>query len=480
MEVETIEIPFEWHKYYNQPGYFVTYHGDIYHGFIITHGQYPDRFFILSRNQSNEFQSLKNEERTLENYQRLAWEIRDRDIIKFVAPDQELGIKETRPDATRYGNQQWKRMIVFGAGASTYCLFGKDKEKQYKSMMRPPLGCDIFDEKYQSIIEKYEGAQLFAPIFESNDRDVERCLEEEWIKLRDCYNPAISKRHINLQFYMRELFHWISSDVVRSHYRCNLYSLLVDKLQKHLVGKNEKIALVSFNYDTILDQFVEKIFNSPFKQMTDYIDYNNRHALLFKPHGSCNWGWQITQRQQLSSQNPILHQALYEQGTELWELYYKIAGDFNSMVHKNAWGMESQLQKNGLGRFTINKNKIEITPVPINSTHFPALLMPYRDKDEFVMPYHHHSAMRWFISEMEELYLIGWKGNEDVFNRLIQSQANRLKKIVIVNPLEKTKQEVSKNLAKHLDLKRYQMQVIGTFEEFVREKLDGMLAFKNS
>jgi len=469
---QRIEIPFEWQKYRNQAGYFVTYYGDIYHGFIITHGQYPDRFFILSNNQAVEFRNLIPENRTLENYQRLAWEIRDIRIIKFVAQDQELGVAETRPDTTRNGDQQWKRMFVFGAGASSYCLFGNEKDKQYTSMMRPPLGCDIFDGKFESIIEKYEGAKLFAPVFESNDRDVERCLEEEWVKLRDSYNPVISKRHINLQFYMRELFHWISSSVVRDHYRNNLYSLFANKLQKHVVDKNERIALVSFNYDTILDQFIEKVFDTPFKQMADYIDYNNRHILLFKPHGSCNWGWPIKQRGALNSENRILHEALYEQSTELWDLYYKIIGQFNEMVHKNAWDMESTLHKNSLGRYTINKNKIEVVATPINGTHFPALLMPYRDKDEFVMSYYHQNVMRWFLGEMEELYLIGWKGNEDVFNRLLKNQAHSLKRMVIVNPLEAKKKEVSQNLQKHLDLKKYQIDVVDTFEKFVLEEMD--------
>lgn len=470
-----MEIPFEWQKYRNQVGYFVSYHGDIYHGFIITHGQYPDRFFILSKNQVVEFQNLKNEDRTLENYQRLAWEIRDIRIIKFVTPSQELGVTETRFDTTRYGNQVWKRMFIFGAGASANCLFGKDKAKQYASMRRPPLGCDIFDNSYEEIIEKYEGAKLFAPVFESNGRDVEHSLEEEWIKLRDSYNPVISRRHINLQFYMRELFHWISCDVVRSHYRNNLYSLFVDKLQKYLVNTDERIALVSFNYDTILDQFVEKIFDSPFSQMSDYIEYNKRHILLFKPHGSCNWGWKINKRQALDNANPILHQALYDKSTELWDLFYRIIGDFNEMVHKNAWGPESSLHKNGLGRFTINKNKIEVVNAPINNTHFPALLMPYREKDEFIMPYYHHHAMRWFINEIEEIYLIGWKGNEDVFNRLLKVHAHRLKKIIIVNPTEDKNKEVTRNLQKHLDLGRYKIEVIDTFEEFVLKKMDALL-----
>jgi hypothetical protein len=465
-----IEIPFEWHAL-RDPAHFVTYYGDIYHGRIVQLNGYDDRFFILSNNQMQEFQRLQKH--TLEEYQRLAWEIRDPRIIKFVSKQTEqLGVVDGKIDTTRNGNQQWKRMFVFGAGASANCLFGKNTKEQYASMMRPPLGYELFDERYDATINKFEGARLSVPSFMAKGRDIEGCLEDEWLKLRNAYNPNITTRHINLQFYMQTLFHWISSDVVRAHYRNNLFSLMANKLQSHLAGKDERVAMVSFNYDTILDQFIEKIFNAPFKSMNDYIDYNNRNILLFKPHGSCNWGWPVKQRQQLNSQNKNFQEALYEQQTELWDIYYRILGDFNSMVHNHSWGIEGSNHKHSLGRYTINKNKIEVID-HTKGEYFPALLMPYRDKDEFVMHYDHHHAMQWFIGDMEELYLIGWKGNEDFFNRLLETHAHRLKKIVIVNPNEKKNKEVSKNLAKLLEKRKgITIEVVNSFEKFVLEEMD--------
>ncbi|MBL1180863.1 MAG: hypothetical protein D8M18_07140 [Bacteroidetes bacterium] len=421
-----------------------------------------------------EFQRLQKH--TLEDYQRLAWEIRDPRIIKFIVKQQELGVVDGGMDTTRHGNQQWKRMFVFGAGASAHCLFGKNKKQQYESMMRPPLGYEIFDEAFGETIDNFEGARLSVPLFEARGRDIEGCLEDEWIKLRNAYNPSITARHINLQFYLQTLFHWISADVVRTHYRNNLYSLFVNKLQSYLAGKTERVAMVSFNYETILDEFIEKIFNAPFRTMHDYVDYNKRQILLFKPHGSSNWGWPVRNRQQLNVQNKNLQDSLYEQRTELWDIYYRLLGDFNNMVHNHAWGIEGSHNKHHLGRYTVNKNKIEVIQHNKGYEYFPALLMPYRDKDEFVMHYDHHHALNWFVGDMEELYLIGWKGNEEVFNRLLKNQANRLKKIVIVNPAEKKNKEVSKYLSRHLDLKRYTIEVVDTFEKFVLEEMDKIFA----
>lgn len=468
-----IQIPVEWHVYYEQPAHFVTYFGDIYHGRIVEHHKYDDRFFILSNNQAIEFRDLKPEERTLENYNRLCWEIRDPKMIKYISKEQGLGVDDGKIDTTRHGDHKWKRMFVFGAGASANCLFGKNTEEEYSEMMRPPLGYEIFDSCYNETIDNFEGARLSVPLFQAKNRDIEGCLEEEWIKLRNAYNPNITTRHINLQFYLQTLFHWISSDVTRSHYRNNLYSLFANKLQSSLAGSTERVAMVSFNYDTILDQFIEQIFHAPFKGMKDYIDYNNRPFLLFKPHGSCNWGWPVKQRQQLDSKNNSFQQALYEQHTELWDIYYRILGDFNGMVHAHSWGIEGSNHKNRLGRYTINKNKIEVIEHSKGYEYFPALLMPYRDKDEFVMHYDHHHAMQWFVGDMEELYLIGWKGNEDVFNRLLETQARNLRKIVIVNPNERKNKEVSKNLAKLLETRKgITIEVVDSFEKFVLEEMD--------
>ena len=52
-----------------------------------------------------------------------------------------------------------------------------------------------------------------------------------------------------------------------------------------------------------INQFIEKIFQTPFRKMSDHIDRNNRPLFLFKPHGSCNWGWRVNNKQHLNVQN---------------------------------------------------------------------------------------------------------------------------------------------------------------------------------
>lgn len=468
-----IDIPAEWNKYYHKNAHFITYFGDIYHGHIVNDNKFPDRFFILSENQKQEFYKLSPEDKTLKNYDRLCWEIRDVKIIKRIVEDKNIGSDTEERNRAKYGNKAWKKMFIFGAGASYDCVFGENYKKYFKeSFSNPPLAYEIFNERYDETLTHFEGTKLSLSNFEANGNDIEKCLEDEWKVLRNAYHPNITARHINLQFYMKELFQKISKSVVSNYYRNNLYSLFADKLQKHLGGKAEQVALLSFNYDTILDQFIEKRFDTPFLKMEDYIDYNNRDVLLFKPHGSCNWGWLAKNLHYLKTINKSFFEALYLEKKELWEIYYMILGDFGDMVHYKAWGYEKENNAHGKGRYTINKNKIEVMKTEWGYDYLPAMLMPYRDKDEFIMHYEHQLALEWYMGQMEELYIIGWKGNEDVFNRKLKSKAHNLKKIVIVNPNEEKKQEVSGYLKEHLELSKYQIEVVKDFETFVLNEMD--------
>jgi hypothetical protein len=162
---------------------------------------------------------------------------------------------------------------------------------------------------------------------------------------------------------------------------------------------------------------------------------------------------------------------IYTSKMEPWQIYFNLLSDLNS-VSKTSWGIEHSNDKYFRGRFTINKDLIRVIPKNQQELYFPALLLPYRDKDEMIMPYFHWEVLHNIaIPEIEELYLIGWKGSEELFNRKLQ-QANRLKKIIIVNPDAET---VKANLGKHIDLSKYTIEIVSTFEDFVLKHLDNYL-----
>jgi hypothetical protein len=208
--------------------------------------------------------------------------------------------------------------------------------------------------------------------------------------------------------------------------------------------------------------------------MNSYIDWQKRQVILFKPHGSCNWGWEFLPGKidsKIQGQHKIANH-LYSTQTMPAIIYYDMLGALSRNVYQGAWAMEATVHPRDVGRFTINKNRIK----NFSSSHsnfFPALLMPYKHKDEFVMPYPHFHALRTYLEHVEEIYLIGWKGNEGAFNHQINQHASNLKKIIIVNP---DANSVKENLTKVIKTDKIQFEVISTFEEFVRNKMDVMLS----
>lgn len=468
-----INIPASWWPYYQNPAHFVTYYGDIYHGRIIEHQEHPDRFFILSNNQSIEFRELKPQERTLENYQRLGWEIRDLKIIRDVLPDTFIGRDAESPSSSREGNQVWKKAFVFGAGASAFCVTGKGKDQFQNFTFRPPTAFDIFDERFDELIDKYPGLRPVIPRYERMKRNIEECMENDWEAIRHSFNPVILSQHIQIQFYLQEQFREISNRVVKEFNRHNLYADFAGMLQRHL-GKNstERVGIISFNYDTILDQFLGENKLLDLHGLQGYSDWNNRQVMLFKPHGSCNWGWRVENSDYKTAFKGRFSDWLYQGDKMLSDVYFDILGKPWLTVNNRSWGIEASHNKDRKGRYTLDKNLID-TILPGQKGHyFPALLLPYRDKDEFVMPLEQQHQMKWFLSEVEELFVIGWKGNEDLFNRILKSNTDRLKKLIIVNP---ERDAVLENLKPFLGNKKYEVEHYDYFEDFVNTNLETYL-----
>lgn len=463
-------IPSEWYSSPNDLNCFITYFGDIYCGTIHEDLNYPDRFWII---QNSFLQTVSGEvlkHPRIDVYKKYGREIQDFDIIKDVFKAEDLGPSSRKSVGHEYF--ELKKMFVFGAAASSFCVFGDRANALKNSLLSSPLGFEIFDDKYEVYCKQFPGVGLTIPYFEEKGRDIEACLEEEWKEYRNVYNPQLAVRHINIQYYLQKLFSAISQDIVENHSRNNLYSLFANKMQKYTTRRpDERIALVSFNYDTILDHFIENHFGVSFASMADYVDWNKNKVVLLKPHGSVNWGWPFRKDRINGNTQETIATALYNSKIEPWQIYYHFLGDVNDMAASNTWGYETHFHPERKGRFTINKNLIEKCTDNSDNVYFPALLMPYRDKDEFVMPFDHYEALEHSFSQIEELYLIGWKGNEDLFNRMLRDHAHKLKKIVIVNPQKQT--VVDK-------LQEYNLTTIDpleslSFEDFVLNHLDRIL-----
>lgn len=468
--------------------YFFTKYGDVYSGWEYPEINFPNYRIVIQGTKRQDYQKFSDQDKTLDIINEHGWALANN--IVYDTLDGDLYIP---PETKRYESDSWfhsyerKVMFIFGAGASANCVYGSDINEFEYDDLRPPLGPALFNKRFKNYYNKYKGVKQSLPLLQVDNPDVEELFEREWKNISKENNEAVLKRHINIQYYLQEVLKEVSKKVIDDYYATNLYAKLANKLQKIYAGSvsndynrhsSKKFAFISFNQDTILDTILSEQFNQSLASMDDYVNINEKPFCLFKPHGSWNWGWKFPNPSKFNGKTADW---LFENNINHFQLYYQLLGDHNNMIDwTNIFGIERSINPHHLGKHTIDKSLLKIISNDDDlNNYYPGLLLPYRDKDEFTMPLRHFQNMREYLTHIETLVIIGWKGNEDAFNKLLQKKAKQLKKVIIADPQH---QIVEYNL-KELFLQRNIKPIIyNDFEDFVINGIDKELAeqFQNS
>lgn len=448
---------------------FYTIYGDVYQGADYDgeceNGALSNCRIIIPYYNIKTYNELPNSEKTIETIEKYGWIVHENAIRGHILynPSQSCNLPPSINGV--------KTMFIFGAGASVHCIFGDNKGEFENDILRPPLGKDLFDSCFKGYYEKYEGVKLLRSNLLGDDFNIENLFENEWKDIAKNCNIDVMKKHINIQYYLQELLKTISNNVI-TKYDQNLYSTLISELQKiHQAkinnGNINKFAFVSFNYDTILDYFLSKHFNQPLNSLDDYANEKATPFCLFKPHGSWNWGWKFLNPYRFDCNNTA--KWLYENNKNFYNIYFEELGNHIDMVDWSYY--EKWNDKNNRVKYTIDKSKIKLIDSNANlNFYFPALLLPYRDKDEFVMPKKHFYFMENCFKSVETLIIIGWKGNEELFNRQLLKHANNLKKVIIADPEHEKVEENLKDLLSKPNIEKVRYKE--GFKDFVKKGIE--------
>lgn len=455
--------------------YFYTRFGEIYPGYEYPEPTLPGYKVIIQANKSNAYQLLTSADKTIEKIEEYGWVLSNDVITRIVNHNQLPAVKPPTQSQSFYGEFDKKNLFIFGAGASANCVYGEAKAGYLADPLRPPLGNGLFDKCFKDHYASYKGVKESLVILQGQGVDVEVLFEEEWTEIHRHNNQEILSRHINIQYYLQRLLGFLSNHIIENYSSKNLYALLSYKLQKiHAASrKNEygrtsfkKFAFVSFNQDNLLEHYITQYFKRPISKMDDYIEVNNSPYCIFKPHGSFNWGWKFPA---IVGTGNNTQEWLYENNIDFDTLYFEMLGDPIGIVDWSRFGYESAINQHSLGKLTVDKSKIQLITENNSDQFFPALLLPYRDKDEFTMPASHHDNMIGYLFHIETIFIIGWKGNEAAFNLVLIKYGTNIKKIVIadLNP-----GAIKKNLQPLLLKNNIEVKVYNDFEDFVLNGLE--------
>ncbi len=450
-----------------------TKFGDVYAGEEYPEMQFRDYRIFIQRNKITEYQKLSHQDKTLEKINEYGWVLRNNMIVKDLGSD----FNPTQPhhQGDSYSNSfDRKTMFIFGAGASANCVYGSEKEDFKNDTLRPPLAPALFEKRFKNYYKNYKGVKQSLHSLQDDNPDVEELFEQEWKNISKENNEEVLSRHINIQYYLQEVLKDVSNKVIEDYFSKNLFAKLADGLQKiHSASKKteykttsyKKFAFVSFNQDSILEHFISERFKKPLNSMDDYVNINDSPYCIFKPHGSWNWGWRFPDTSKFGNNTASW---LFENNINFFQLYFELLGNHVNMIDWSTWGHEAHINKRGLGKYTVDKSQLQIIGDNIND-YFPALLLPYRDKDEFSMPLKHFLNMQTCFSQVETLVIIGWKGNEDSFNRELLQYGGRINKVIIADP---NPDIVIKNLEPILTKRNITPIIYDNFEHFVTSGIE--------
>ncbi len=437
--------------------YFYTRTGIVYPAYKFNVFDYGDKLLLMQSSKRDLFQQLSAQGLIPKEAHRIGWMLSKKSIVRVVNHD-ELPPEIFKDNGNAIvGNVDRRNTFIIGAGASANCVFGPKKTDFDLDILKPPLGNELFLERFKFSYEKYEGVKEVLCELQLPNVDVESYMEDEWGEIETNCNDRMMHRHINILFYLQELLKDISCHVQSNYYDFNLYSRFGLALQKILNNRPQThFSFISFNQDTILENFLCRYIGEPFKTIDDYIELNRRTFSVYKPHGSWNWGWQYPNAKRHS---PAL---FFDKKLSFYDIYFQVLGDHLSMVDWHSFGTEAMID--GIGKITIDKGKIKLFQASDMDSYFPSILLPYRDKDEFSMPPRHLHSLIGQLGRTENLFVIGWKGNESAFNKMLVQQAHNLKRIVIINP---DKQTVMDNLVNIVGKSTVELVFYTSFEEFI-------------
>lgn len=312
-------------------------------------------------------------------------------------------------------------LIVLGAGASFDFNDGSLPVR-----VKLPLTKDIFSDEFSSIRNRYHGAQsLYNSLVDIND--LEAFFQRKWNLLARSYNPKLMRELISCQFYFQELFFQLS--ILSSVISPNYYAALVHQMRDYAALKRNRVRflVVSFNYDTLFEQQVEKEFGYDFKAIESY-DAPNRLIQVFKLHGSCDWcryvansnaagNWTWTSQKVNTIFNDLLDLSEF---SRLLEPKISIMNESKKKVYENLGLLHfgnTLLQKVSFKEPSFDLNSLNLFT---RMDYFPHMLIPYKDKDEFLVPSSQVARLELMLEKCKRVYCIGWKGNEKKFIDMIE------------------------------------------------------------
>lgn len=312
-------------------------------------------------------------------------------------------------------------VVILGAGASHDLMDPREEELSANPAYKPPLTENVFSSQpsFQRILNNYQDAAALAESIRFRLRKVNYTqggnLQGEQLEplLREFSES--SEAHRRKQFrevplYLQELFGEIS-DNYAVHDSVRRLPPNYTHLVNELLARFDRVAFVTLNYDLFLEQALSvPSLAGPVSDLSWY--HTSKRWMLFKLHGSVNWGRKIL-------------------------VYPKPRYTLRAL---EAIG-ETELEDNLDEEIRLLPERGHLTRWIDQVPYYPAIVVPLEGKYGFSCPPDHVANLTEFLRSSSEILVIGLSGKDaDLLDLLKASLSQVINFFLVDNGSESLKE----------------------------------------
>jgi hypothetical protein len=265
---------------------------------------------------------------------------------------------------------------------------------------RPPLANQLFDDRraFRDVRTYFPALDPIVPYLMGLPSGVE--LEEVLERLQtDERNasPLAAVRHYLSALLRVVVQKWMDEETAG----VTSYLTLLHQVEANRHG--ERVCLVTFNYDVMLDRAFQRT-DREIKTIDEYVGAGSYD--LVKVHGSIDWGQVVT-----SKMDSIASARAWDLVDEVIAKAHDLKlSDEIRLVRDPGW----PIWRDG------------DTPL------VPAVAIPLRSKRDFVCPKHHVAALDAALDQCDRLVVIGWRATDKPFMELLKARVGTRPPTMIV------------------------------------------------
>lgn len=285
-----------------------------------------------------------------------------------------------------------KVAVILGAGASADAW--NDTGPPREPAWTPPLARELFGRRpaFWEVLQRYRGARVLAAELGELARVETFSLEAKLREYSAHPDPRIRAAFKEIPPYLRDL---INQVVQRYTYNFPIPGTHM-RFVMRLLSSGAQVGFIVLNYDDYLEialgQFDETLL---IRNLDDYVD-DTRQALVFKVHGSVDWG-----------------SPMGEAGRSRWE---EAVADFDPASAAESIMLDRSRNETRNWK-TVDRDRG-------NLWLYPVLTAPLAGKGQtdLVCPPNHLKALRRFVADCHKYLVIGTSGlDEDLLSLLAEA-----------------------------------------------------------